>query len=101
MSIRPSSPVLIAGAGVAGLTTAIGLLRAGIPATVLEQAPALTEAGAGLSLAPGAAEELLSVDKTLWREEAAGIRKDMAEYGARVPPKLVAELDELERRLGA
>lgn len=56
---------------------------------------------AGLSLAPGAAEELLSVDKALWREEAAGIRKDMAEYGARVPPKLVAQLDELERRLEA
>jgi phosphoenolpyruvate carboxykinase (GTP) len=56
---------------------------------------------AGLTLAPGAAEELLSVDKALWRAEASGIRKDMAEYGTRVPARLVAQLDELERRLGA
>ena len=43
--------------------------------------------------------ELLSVDRALWKEEAAGIRKDMAEYGSRVPAALAAQLDELERRL--
>ncbi len=61
MTVRLSSPVLIAGAGMAGLTTALGLLRAGIPVTVLEQAPVLTEAGAGLSLAPNATRALASL----------------------------------------
>ncbi len=55
------SPVLIAGAGMAGLATAIGLLRGGIPVTVLEQAPALQEAGAGISLAPNATRALASL----------------------------------------
>ena len=61
MTVRPSSPILIAGAGVAGLTSAIGLLRAGISVTVLEQAPVLVEAGAGLSLAPNATRALASL----------------------------------------
>jgi phosphoenolpyruvate carboxykinase (GTP) len=56
---------------------------------------------AGLDIDPAAVTELLSVDRALWKEEAAGIRKDMADYGSRVPAALVAQLDELERRLAA
>ena len=42
--------VVVAGAGIAGLVTAIGLHRAGIEVTVLERAPELAPAGAGISL---------------------------------------------------
>ncbi|MCD7934449.1 MAG: phosphoenolpyruvate carboxykinase (GTP) [Oscillospiraceae bacterium] len=43
---------------------------------------------------------LLSVDKTLWRQETAGIREFYAKFGEKLPAALKAELDELERRLG-
>ena len=42
--------VLIAGAGIGGLTAALALLRRGIDAEVYEQAPQLKEVGAGLQL---------------------------------------------------
>lgn len=42
--------IAIVGAGIAGLTTALALLRKGIPVTVFEQASQLAEVGAGLQL---------------------------------------------------
>jgi len=51
-------PVLIAGAGIAGLCTALGLLRAGVAVRVLEQAVELREIGAAVSLAPNATRAL-------------------------------------------
>ncbi|WAC71960.1 FAD-dependent monooxygenase [Roseateles sp. SL47] len=53
--------VLIAGAGIAGLCTAIGLLRAGVSVLVLEQADELREVGAAVSLAPNATRALDSL----------------------------------------
>src|SRR4051794_12402627 len=50
--------VLIVGAGIGGLTTAIALRRAGIDATVFEQTPELGEVGAGISLWPNAIKVL-------------------------------------------
>src|SRR3954452_4658079 len=50
--------VLIVGAGIGGLTTAIALRRIGIDATVFEQAPELREVGAGISLWPNAIKAL-------------------------------------------
>jgi 2-polyprenyl-6-methoxyphenol hydroxylase-like FAD-dependent oxidoreductase len=50
--------VLIVGAGIGGLTTAIALRRAGIDATVFEQASELREVGAGISLWPNAIKAL-------------------------------------------
>ncbi len=54
--MQPSSrpDVVIVGAGIAGLTTAIALDRVGIAVTVVERASALTEAGTALSLWPNA-----------------------------------------------
>ncbi len=43
--------VLIAGAGIGGLTTALALQQAGCRVSVYEQAPVLREVGAGLTLA--------------------------------------------------
>jgi salicylate hydroxylase len=53
--------VIVAGAGIAGLTTAIALARAGMRATVLEQAPKLEEAGAGIQLSPNATNVLIQL----------------------------------------
>ncbi|MFC5458737.1 3-hydroxybenzoate 6-monooxygenase [Massilia niabensis] len=46
--------VIIAGAGIGGIATALALARLGMSVTVLEQAPTLGEIGAGLQLAPNA-----------------------------------------------
>ena len=46
----------------------------------------------GLDIAPGAIEELLTVNPALWQEEFAGIRQYFAEFGDRVPAPLQAEL---------
>jgi salicylate hydroxylase len=44
--------VLIAGAGIGGLTAALSLLRAGCDVDVYEQAPVLREVGAGFQMSP-------------------------------------------------
>jgi 2-polyprenyl-6-methoxyphenol hydroxylase-like FAD-dependent oxidoreductase len=41
---------VVAGGGIAGLTSAVALIQAGWPVTVLERAPAFGEVGAGLGL---------------------------------------------------
>ncbi|MGW4912789.1 FAD-dependent monooxygenase [Streptomyces sp. NPDC004270] len=46
--------IAIIGGGIGGLSAAAFLRRAGLTATVYEQAPALTEVGAGLVVAPNA-----------------------------------------------
>jgi salicylate hydroxylase len=53
--------VIVAGAGIAGLTTALALSRAGFRATVLEQSPVLEETGAGIQLSPNASRILIDL----------------------------------------
>lgn len=48
------NPILIAGGGIGGLATAMGLAQKGFPSIVLEQAPQLGEIGAGIQLGPNA-----------------------------------------------
>ncbi|MGW1025614.1 FAD-dependent monooxygenase [Streptomyces sp. NPDC002577] len=50
--------IAVIGGGIGGLATAAFLHRAGLTATVYEQAPALKEVGAGLVVAPNAARLL-------------------------------------------
>ncbi|MBT4671892.1 MAG: NAD(P)-binding protein, partial [Rhodospirillaceae bacterium] len=45
---------LIAGGGIGGLTTALGLAQKGIASVVLEKADELGEIGAGIQLGPNA-----------------------------------------------
>jgi salicylate hydroxylase len=49
-----SQPVLIAGGGIGGLATALGLARKGVRSIVLERAAELGEIGAGIQIGPNA-----------------------------------------------
>lgn len=64
--------VAIIGGGIGGLTAALAFARSGAHVTVYEQAPALTEVGAGLQITPNGARALnqLGVAKAL---EATGL----------------------------
>ncbi|KAH6999196.1 hypothetical protein BKA56DRAFT_685174 [Ilyonectria sp. MPI-CAGE-AT-0026] len=52
--------ILVVGAGLGGLATAVALARRGHAVTVLEQAAALGEVGAGIQIPPNSARLLLS-----------------------------------------
>jgi salicylate hydroxylase len=56
-----SRSIIIAGAGIGGLTAALTLTRAGYRAVVLEQAARLEEAGAGIQLSPNATRVLFEL----------------------------------------
>ncbi|AOB30557.1 monooxygenase [Bordetella sp. H567] len=70
--------ILIAGAGLGGLTAALALQRRGFPVRVLEQAPELRELGAGIQLSANANHALfklgLGEDLTRRASTAAGKR---------------------------
>jgi salicylate hydroxylase len=65
--------ILIAGAGIGGLTAAANLLLAGHDVTIFEQAPELSEVGAGLQLSANATHVLHHL----------GLRAALAEVGVR------------------
>jgi 2-polyprenyl-6-methoxyphenol hydroxylase-like FAD-dependent oxidoreductase len=54
MSATQALPFIVAGGGIGGLATALGLARKGIPVTVLEKSQSLGEIGAGIQLGPNA-----------------------------------------------
>jgi salicylate hydroxylase len=53
--------VIIAGAGIGGLTAALTLARAGFDVEIFEEEPVLDEIGAGLQLSPNASRVLLAL----------------------------------------
>ena len=56
-----SRTIVIAGAGIGGLTAALALAQHGFRAVVLEKAERLEEAGAGLQLSPNASRVLIDL----------------------------------------
>jgi salicylate hydroxylase len=60
-SPTPSRIVIVAGAGIGGLTAALALARSGFRVTVLEQAERLEETGAGIQLSPNATRILIDL----------------------------------------
>jgi salicylate hydroxylase len=59
--VASSRNVIIAGAGIGGLTAALALAQRGFPVAVFDQAQRLEEAGAGLQLSPNATRVLLAL----------------------------------------
>jgi salicylate hydroxylase len=52
--VARSRTIIVAGAGIGGLTAALALIRAGFRVVVMEQAERLEETGAGIQLSPNA-----------------------------------------------
>lgn len=71
--------VLVAGAGIGGLTTALALQRAGHQVQVYEAAPSIEPVGAGIWLAPNGQEVLRRIDDDILRSvQSAGLLMDAA-----------------------
>lgn len=58
---NPRAAILVAGAGIGGLTAALALAAKGFKVIVAERAPRLEEAGAGLQLSPNASSVLIGL----------------------------------------
>ncbi|MFC2967483.1 FAD-dependent monooxygenase [Acidimangrovimonas pyrenivorans] len=80
--------ITVLGGGVAGLTVAVALARRGAAVTVLEQAEAIREVGAGLQISPNGAAVLrgLGLAEELERigQRSAGVSLRNGSDGARV-----------------
>jgi salicylate hydroxylase len=76
-----TAPIVIAGAGIGGLTAALSLARAGKRALVLERAAKIEEVGAGLPIAPNAGRILAglgledAIDSVALEPQAINIRR--------------------------
>lgn len=98
MAEARSRHVIVAGAGVAGLTAALAFAVRGYPVSVFERAPRLEEVGAGLQLSPNATRildrlgVLPGLRSTAVRPDAVVLRDatSLAELG-RVPLGAAAE----------
>lgn len=80
----PSSrPVLIAGAGIGGLTAALAIAQRGFLVAVFEQAERLEEIGAGIQLSPNAARVLIALGLRERLERRAVAPQELRVMGAR------------------
>ena len=78
--MSPQKHILIAGAGIGGLTAALALLKAGLDVDVYEQAPQLGEVGAGFQISANGNRVLYAlgleqeVKQIAWEPEGKEIR---------------------------
>ena len=101
--------ITIIGAGIGGLSAALALQRAGAQVTVLEQAEAISEVGAGLQISPNGMAVLRALglqDDLIWasrraravvlrshRKGRAVVRLDLEQYAADLPYYFVHRAD--------
>lgn len=98
-----SRPIIIAGAGIAGLTAALAFARRGFPVRVFEKAPQLEEIGAGLQLSPNATS-LLGQLRVLDHLRPRAVRPQAVVLRSAATLKELARVplgDHAERRWGA
>jgi salicylate hydroxylase len=81
--VPSSRPVLIAGAGIGGLTAALAIAQRGFPVAVFEQAERLEEIGAGIQLSPNAARVLIALGLRERLERRAVAPQELRVMGAR------------------
>ena len=94
--------LLIVGAGIAGLTAALVLARAGRRVRVLEQATEFTELGAGLQLAPNATRVLDGLGLLPEALKSAVVPRRLVLRNAISGEELTSlELGDFDRRYGA
>jgi salicylate hydroxylase len=93
-----SRTVIIAGAGIGGLTAALALARLGWRIVVLEQAERLEETGAGIQLSPNASRILIELGlrerlapRVIVPEEVAVANARSERVMARIPLGAAAE----------
>ncbi|KAH7324225.1 hypothetical protein B0I35DRAFT_348493 [Stachybotrys elegans] len=81
MAVRPLH-VVVVGAGITGLTAGLALRRTGHSVTILEQAPQISEVGAGLQMAPNATRILsrLGVLESVVRKMTMITRASLRRY---------------------
>jgi salicylate hydroxylase len=89
--VASSRNVIIAGAGIGGLSAALMLAQNGFRVTLLEQAQRLTETGAGIQLSPNATRILIALGlgerlhADAFVPQAIAIKKASGGHLARVP----------------
>src|SRR5260370_14763987 len=59
--MAPSRTVIVAGAGIGGLTAALAIAQQGFRVAVFDQAQRLEEVGAGIQLSPNASRILIAL----------------------------------------
>ncbi|KAH8690474.1 2-polyprenyl-6-methoxyphenol hydroxylase [Talaromyces proteolyticus] len=93
--------VIIAGGGIAGLATAIGLRRAGHQVKVFERSAFLREVGAAIHVCPNASRVLL--DWGLKAEEArlVSVRRSVVAAANTLKPIVETDCSSISRRFGA
>lgn len=96
-------PILIAGAGIAGLTAALALSRRGFAVEVIERAGGLAEVGAGIQLSPNASRILIGLGLEARLADAVVVPEAMVVRGGHSGRVIVrSELGEaIARRHGA
>lgn len=88
MGANKARSIAVIGGGIGGLTAALAFARQGADVTVYEQAPALTEVGAGLQITPNAARVLAALGVDL-----PGIRADAVVPMDAISGRQVARFD--------
>jgi salicylate hydroxylase len=95
--------IYVAGAGIAGLTLTLALAKFGANVVVLERAPSIQEAGAGLQLSPNARKVLnrLGLDKAIAGQSFAPEGIDVYAFRSHAPQATLALGEAASRRFGA